>query len=166
MSLRPLQQSRQERLDHVDGAHQVHVEHPLDRGVVEVGHGHERLDDAGVVEQAVHTPVGLFHLRDERLHGYSVGDVHDMQGQPVPGVGEFGGLLQGLGAHVHRRHPRAPVQGLEHEFATHAAAAACDDPRCAVDSHDDLPRIRLRPSWAMPSGQRLGLRRQWSACVG
>ncbi len=70
-----LEQLGQERLRHVDDAPEVDVHDALDDVEVEVLDLHERLDDAGHVEEAVDLAVGLDHGRGESEHGLAVGHV-------------------------------------------------------------------------------------------
>ncbi len=61
VGLRPLQESGQKGLGHVQGAVQVDPHDPIDVVEVEVVEANERLDDAGVVDQAVGRTEGVRH---------------------------------------------------------------------------------------------------------
>ena len=93
-------------------AHQVHVEHPPDRGVVELGDRQERLDHPGVVEQAVDGPVRRDHGSRQRLDRGVVGDVDDVGRQPVAGSRPAGRSPRARRHSRRRRRPARPLPSI------------------------------------------------------
>jgi hypothetical protein len=102
MRHRSRQEVSEEGLVHVDRPVEIDVAHTLDRLVVQVRGFHERLDDPGDVDHTVDAPVCLDHRPGERLRGGPVGDVDRGDGQPVPGISQFRGLVKTLVAYVDR----------------------------------------------------------------
>ncbi len=140
MSYRPLEEMGQEGLDHVDRPVEVDVDHPLDDLVVELIELHERLDDAGDVDQPIDRAVGGDHLTWERLGCVTVGDVHHESGQSITSTGQARRLVQAFLTDVDRGNSGLTTEKLEDYLLP--------DPIPSTGDHDDfvgnIHDLRLR----------------------
>ena len=110
--------------------------------VLEVREGHERLDDARDVEQAVDVAVRGDHRGGQRLHRGALADVDGVRAEPLAGGSRRGrGAGEPVGAQVDGGDPGSASEQPEHHLATDPVAATRDDEDLPGDVHDSASQF-------------------------
>ncbi len=137
MRLRPLQQVGKKCLGNVKGSQEIHVQHSFDRRVVEIIHSDKRLNDPGIIDDAIDGTESGDHQVRQALHCLPVRNICNERREDRSVLcGEACSFVQTCSIQVDARYLRASCEKQEREFAPDPASSAGDHDDLAVNFHN------------------------------
>lgn len=136
MGFGPGEEMGEERFGHIQRAIEIHVHYPFNCIVAKLLELDERLNDTGVVDQAIHRAMPGDDLSGEGFDRFFIGDVDDVGGEFIFVIAsQVNGFFEGGFVDVDGGHACAAGEEQQDQFAPHAIAAASDHDRFVLDFH-------------------------------